>query len=158
VTRSYLISDEPTPGTISRVSVNPFWPLMCVMFAGAGVSWVWFVLNGFAIGSPTRRRELIVAVGGGIGSALLMATIGSFYAGGAVGDTAIPYLMLIVVVWKLGISYGLYMLQADSFAIYEYYGGTVQNGWPGLIIGLVGWNLARASALSNFPLLIGVLS
>jgi hypothetical protein len=158
VTQGYQISDEPSPGTFSQISVNPFWPLMSVMFAGAGVSWAWFVLNGFAIGSPTRRRESIMAIAGLAGSALLIAVIGSFYASGAVGDAAIPYLMLIVVVWKLGICYGLYLLQAGSFDIYEYYGGRVQSGWPGLIVGLLGWNLARASALSDFPLLIGVLS
>ena len=74
------------------------------------------------------------------------------------GETALPYLLLILVVWKLGISYVLYMLQASSFGIYEYYGGTVQNGWIGLILTYIAWRMLLLPALTDFPLLGVALS
>lgn len=156
---TYHIPDEPRPGGLSHITVNPFWPLLCVMFAGAGVSWTWFVLNGIAMGSPTRKRELGIAIGGLAGNlALLLGVLGSYDRLGIDGQLALPYLLLVVVVWKIGVSYVLYMLQAGSFGIYEFYGGTVQNGWFALILAIVGWRMLLAPALSGVPLLAAALS
>ncbi len=69
---AYHIPDEPRPAGLAHMTVNPFWPLLCVMFVGAGFSWAWFVLNGIAMGSPTRRRELWIAIGGLLGNAVLL--------------------------------------------------------------------------------------
>ena len=33
------VADEPLPGPLQRIAVNPFWPLLAVMFGGAWVSW-----------------------------------------------------------------------------------------------------------------------
>jgi hypothetical protein len=155
----YHVPDEPRPGKLSHVIVNPFWPLLCVMFVGAGVSWAWFVLNGFAMGSPTRKRELGIAIVGLAGNvALLLGVLGSHDRLGVDSELALPYLLLVVVVWKIGASYWLYMLQAGSFGIYEYYGGNVQNGWFALILAVVGWRMLIAPVLSGVPLIAAALS
>ena len=136
------------------MTVNPFWPLLCVMFVGAGMSWTWFVLNGIAMGSPTRKRELGIAIGGLLGNVVLLLGVSGTYENlGVDGELALPYLLLVAVVWKLGVSYVLYTLQAGSFGIYEYYEGTVQNGWFGLILTYIAWRMLLAPALSGVPLL-----
>ena len=155
----YHIPDEPRPGGLAHVTVNPFWPMLCVMFVGAGMSWTWFVLNGIAMGSPTRKRELALAVGGLIGNLVLLIGVGETYDRlGIDGRVILPYLLLVVLVWKLGVSYVLYMLQAGSFGIYEYYGGNVQNGWIGLILAYLAWNMLLAPAMKNAPLIVAALS
>jgi hypothetical protein len=156
---AYHIPDEPRPGGLAHVTVNPFWPMLCVMFVGAGLSWTWFVLNGIAMGSPTRKRELAIAIGGLVGNAvLLIGVIATHDQLGFDGQLTLPYLLLVVVVWKLGVSYVLYMLQAGSFGIYEYYGGTVQNGWIGLILAYLAWTMLLAPALNGAPLILAALS
>lgn len=155
----YHIPDEPRPGGLAHVTVNPFWPMLCVMFVGAGMSWTWFVLNGIAMGSPTRKRELAIAVGGLIGNLVLLIGVwGTYDRLGIDGRLILPYLLLVVLVWKLGVSYVLYMLQAGSFGIYEYYGGKVQNGWIGLILAYFAWNMLLAPAMKNVPLIVAALS
>ena len=52
---SYRIGDEPRPGALARVAVDPMWPLLAVMLGGVWLSWPWFVLNGVVVGSPTRQ-------------------------------------------------------------------------------------------------------
>ncbi len=84
--------------------------------------------------------------------------MGTYQNLGLESETALPYLLLIVVVWKLAVSYVLYMLQASSFGIYEYYDGKVQNGWFGLILTYIAWRMLLVPALSEFPLLVAVLS
>ena len=156
---TYHIPDEPRPGGLAHVTVNPFWPMLCVMFVGAGMSWTWFVLNGIAMGSPTRKREMGIAIGGLVGNlVLLLGVLGTFDRLGFDGELTLPYLLLVVVVWKLAISYVLYMLQAGSFGIYEYYGGTVQNGWIGLILAYLAWNMLLVPALKGAPLIVAALS
>jgi hypothetical protein len=155
----YHIPDEPRPGGLAHVTVNPFWPMLCVMFVGAGMSWTWFLLNGIAMGSPTRKRELALAVGGLFGNLVLLIGVGETYDRlGIDGKLILPYLWLVVLVWKLGVSYVLYMLQAGSFGIYEYYGGNVQNGWIGLILAYLAWNMLLAPAMKNAPLIVAALS
>ena len=159
MTTAYHIPDEPRPGGLAHVTVNPFWPLLCVMFVGAGISWTWFVLNGIAMGSPTRKRELAIAIGGLVGNAvLLVGVVATHDRLGFDGQLTLPYLLLVVIVWKLGVSYVLYMLQAGSFGIYEYYGGTVQNGWIGLILAYLAWTMLLAPALKGAPLILAALS
>lgn len=131
----YQIIDEPQPGGLSSIVVQPFWPLLGIMFVGPGFSWSWFVLNGFAMGSPTRKRELSVALAGVAGSAVLVAVLGSLFLGEIVPDPAKPYLILVHVVFRLAVSYALYSMQSRTFGIYEYYGGQARNGLPVVVLG-----------------------
>ncbi len=126
--RTYQIMDEPSPGGLSRVAVQPFWPLLAVMFGGAWLSWPWFVVNAFAIGSPTRRREIILASCGFGGNIVLSVGMVVLFYNEIVPRAGGPYLGLVLLVWKLGVSYWLYVLQSRTFGLYEYYGGPVHNG------------------------------
>jgi hypothetical protein len=125
-TESYHIADEPNPGPMAHLTVNPIWPLFGVMFGGAWLSWPWFLFNSFAMGSPTRRRETLWCLGSFVVSALLFAVI--VFLAETMGQTAIPYLLMGLTIWKLGVSYRLYTLQARPFELHQYYGGPVRNG------------------------------
>jgi len=149
--------DEPQASGLSQVAVQPFWPLLAIMFGGAWLSWPWFVLNAHAIGSPTRRKEMILAACGFAGSLVIGLGIGALLIGEVLPRGAAPYLILVPVVWKIGVSYWLYALQSRTFGLYEYFGGSVQNG---LIVILAGYFARRAVLGSVFdaaPLLALVL-
>jgi hypothetical protein len=135
VTATYHIPDEPRPIALSRFAVQPFWPLFGAMFGGSWLSWPWFVFNGFAIGSPTRNKELLLALVGFAGNFILKIGFGVLLTAELLPEVLAPYLYLVILVWRLAISYWLYVLQSQSFGIYEYYGGTVQNGVFILVLG-----------------------
>lgn len=151
---TYRLPDEPRPGALAHLAVHPTWPLFGLMFGGAWLSWPWFVLNGFAVGSPTRRRELLVVLLGLAGTALLVA--GVMFAGGShVIETrrAIRWAMLVPTGWKLAITYALYILQARTFEIHEHYGGVVRNG----ILVVVASTFVAPVVLKPLPVLVRVV-
>lgn len=125
---SYRIADEPTPGALAYLAVNPLWPFMAVMFGGIWLSWGWFIINGVAVGSPTRKREWLWIAAGVVVAIGLLATIFYLSAAGVIAKTYIKYALLSVVAWKIGVTYVLYNLQSHSIELYEYYGGRLQNG------------------------------
>jgi hypothetical protein len=133
----YRLADEPQPGTMARLAVRPLWPLLGVMFAGPWLSWPWFVFNAFAVGSPTRTRELRMAAVGLVGSAVLVAALSMLFSRQVIDGGSLRYLMTVVILWQLAITYSLYTLQARTFGIYEYYGGAVQNGLPVLFVAFI---------------------
>ena len=141
---SYRILDDPLPGRLAQVAVNPLWPLLAVMFGGSWLSWPWFALNGFAVGSPTRKRELALAVGGFAGTLGLAIGLGYLAGTRVLTGVAVQYAFVSLTVWKLAVSYLLFHLQNRSFHLYEYYGGTVRNG---LAVALLGGFLARRPVL-----------
>jgi hypothetical protein len=156
--RGYQIADEPQPGPMASVAVQPFWPLLGVMFGGSWLSWPWFIVNSLAVGSPTRRREVALAIVGFVGNAALVLALGSLLFTEIVPETFAPYLVLVQIVWRLGVSYWLYVLQARTFGIYEYYGGPVRNGLPILIVGYFAGRLVIGPALQAVPFLRLVLA
>lgn len=125
---SYRIGDEPQPGRLAQVAVNPVWPLLAVMFGGAGLSWPWFALNSLALGSPHRRQELAWVVGGFAGNVALLLLILSLANAGILAGLGLSYAVIVLTVWKLAVSYWLYTLQGRSFGLYRYFGGPVRNG------------------------------
>lgn len=148
---SYRIADEPRPTRLGQLAVRPFWPLFAVMLAGTWLSWPWFVVNAFAVGSPNRRRETLVAVLGVIGTAALI--VGIIFVGRGLSEGQQTYLPLLLVGWKLGISYWLFFLQAETFELYEYFGGTVKNGMLGVALGFMLQSRVIEAASSLHPLL-----
>ena len=59
---------------MSKLAVSPLWPMLGVMFGGAWLSWSWFALNSFAIGSASRKREIwLIAFGLALTSGSLAA-------------------------------------------------------------------------------------
>ncbi len=133
---SYRIEDEPRPGGLARWAVNPVWPLFVVMFGGAAWSWSWFVLNGFALGSPTRKRETVWAVSGAIGNVVLVAGILVIASSGLIEQLGVRYTLVGLTVWKLAVSYRLFMLQSRTFHLFEYFGGQARNG---MLVVFVAW-------------------
>jgi hypothetical protein len=125
---SYRIADEPVPSRFSHLAVHPLWPLLAMMLAGAWLSWPWYAVNGFALGSPTRRRELVVALGGFLAVFATLWGLGTAIEMGWLGELSRRYAPIPLSVVKLGISYWLFVAQARSFQLYEHFGGVVRNG------------------------------
>ena len=132
---TYQIADEPRPQGLAHLIVNPVWCLFAFMFAGVWLSWPWFILNGFWMGSPSRNRELVTALFGVVGSFALATVLL-----GAVGREWIPERwvgtsMAVFVVWKLFVSYRLFALQSRTFDLHQYYGGVARNGLIPVLLG-----------------------
>jgi hypothetical protein len=129
---SYAIADEPQPGSLAQYAVNPFWPLVAFMFAGVWASWTWFLFNGYVVGSPTFRKECRMVLMGLCGTLVFFfggsAVIGSLVDSAADVKKYSPYLLSILLLWKLWISYLLMHEQGRTFEIFEHYGGKVRNG------------------------------
>ena len=74
---TYHLADEPRPGGLAHLAVQPFWPLLAMMLAGSWLALPWFVVNALAVGSPTRGKEIglaVLAFAGSLG--LVLAVIG----------------------------------------------------------------------------------
>jgi hypothetical protein len=125
---TYRILDEPRPGTLGNFVVNPVFPLLAMMMAGTWLGVPWIILNGFAMGSVTRRKETVLAVLVLPGTFLLFMLLGMLLKAGILTQASMPYALVIITVWKLGLAYVLFDLQQRSFALHEYYGGVVRNG------------------------------
>jgi hypothetical protein len=143
----YRIVDEPRPAGWARLAVDPVWPLFAFMFAGTWLSWLWFAVNGAAVGSPTRRREGGLVLGGIAGSVVIAFVAGSLMSAGVLGPSSWWVGQLALVLWKLGITYWLFELQRRSFELYRYFGGTLRSGIPIVVLGY----LLRSSVIDLMP-------
>ncbi len=133
----YKIFDEPQPSNWNHLAVNPQWPLFGIMFAGAWLSFIWYAFNGYALGCPNRLKTLFLAIGGFVGSIVFALLIYFMINIDIVNKENIQYILLLLLCWKLGVAYYLYMLQSRTFNIYEHFGNTVQNGIFVVIAGSV---------------------
>ncbi|QRK10960.1 hypothetical protein JQX13_13345 [Archangium violaceum] len=125
---TYRIQDEPRPGALGHLVVNPVFPLLATMMGGVWLGLPWFVFNGFAMGSTTRIKELVLALLVVPGTLLLFFLLGTLVQQGVLTKTSAPYAGVGITVWKLAMGYVLFNLQQRSFALHEYYGGVVRNG------------------------------
>jgi hypothetical protein len=153
----YRIADEPKPSGLAHLAVNPFWPFLGVMFGGVWLSWPWFVLNGFAIGSPTRRKEIAIAAGGLALCAVLLLGVAALTARGYIPQTRIPYVILLLTAVKLGVTYWLHIVQSSTFEVYEYYGGIARQGILPVLAGFYLTEAAGAKLLAAAPFLFVLL-
>ena len=134
---SYVICDEPRPSPLRDYVVRPSAPLLAMMLGGAWLAWPWFIVNSIALGSPTRRREIAMVLIAIAGSALLAVTAIALVDAGVIHtETQARLAGLVIRTWKLGMACWLVTLQARTFHVYEYYGGTVRSARPVLIAGL----------------------
>lgn len=125
---AYRIADEPAPGRLAGLAVNPFWPLLALMVAGFWLALPWFALNAAALGSATRRREWLW-LGGGL---LVTGALGAALVAG-VGLEVVPvrafrYLVVGLVALRLVVAYAVYTLQQPTFELYRHFGGAGRNG------------------------------
>lgn len=128
---AYQIIDEPSPGKLSRFTVDPMWPLFAFMFGGPFISWAWSLFNSFALGSPSRKREIIAVCLGLLGYfAVLIAMTSSEM----LRDLGPVYIRLALVVVGLFACYYLYLKQSAACEIHQYFGGVLMNGIPGVIL------------------------
>jgi len=124
---TYTLPDEPKPSTLSRMSTDPVWPLLAMMFAGAWLSLPWFAFNAWAFGSPERGRETAIALGG-IAALFMTLLMLLSVIGGGVPEWSVSYLLLLLTLEKLALAYWLYHLQSPGFAMHTYFGGASFNG------------------------------
>jgi hypothetical protein len=124
----YRIPDEPHPSAQEGLIVDPLWPLFAQMLVGSWLALPWFVINGLALGSPTKRREWLLAGASLLGSAAMVWTIALVWSTPAVQSVDPAYGLLGVTVLKLGCAYGLYMVQQRPFELWRHYGGRPKNG------------------------------
>jgi hypothetical protein len=155
-TIAYRILDEPRPGGLARFAVNPMWPLLSYMFGGAWFAWIWFLANGRAIGSATKTRELVVVLVGIVGIVALAIGMGLLYQAGIIPKGSALYALLVVTVWKLGITYWLFTLQSRSFELYQYFGQPVRNGLAIVVLALL--VKPAVKSLSTNPLWLLVMT
>lgn len=131
MTATYQIIDEPSPGKLSRFTVDPMWPLFAFMFGGPFISWAWSLFNGLALGSPSRGREALAV---GLGLLAYFAVLIGVAATGLLQQLSPVYVRTALVVVSLATCYYLYLKQSVASEIYQYFDGTLMNGIPGVIL------------------------
>lgn len=135
MTVAYRIPDEPLDGGTRGWGIEPFWPLLAVMLAGAWLSAGLFAINAWFLRGPTWGREIALAAAMLAGTVVLVFAIDAAYASGTLSQPALKYALLVVVVWKLALAYWIFFLQQTGFALYEYFGGRGQSGLLVVIVG-----------------------
>jgi hypothetical protein len=144
----YRLPDEPQPSAAAQYVVDPFWPLLSTMMAGAWLGLPWLAINGWLFGSPTRVREALLCAAGLVGAVVLYFAIVYAIGSGLLDKDNAEYAVLAIVAWKLACAYAATMLQSSSLELYEYFGGTKKNG---VIVLLLGAFLLR-------PVVLGALA
>lgn len=123
---SYRIIDEPAPTRGPWIAVNPFWPLLALVLTGILPGVLWFLYNGRALGSATRRRELVVGAIGILGALACASALQALRP--SVPSAVFPYVGLLLVGWKVSIGYLLHIDQARSLELYLHFGGRPGKG------------------------------
>lgn len=145
----YRLDDEPVPGMLARLAVEPLWPLLALMLGGFWLGLPWFVFNGFAVGSPTRVREAVIAVLGLFGAVVIAFALIYLWQAGYIHKDGLQYALLVLVVWKLMVAYALFVAQSATIEIYQYYGGGLNRfGMPVMLLGAF---VLRGVVLGSLP-------
>ena len=131
---AYRLPDEPLPSGLTRYAVDPMWPLLALMLGGNAFGLIWFVVNGLALGSPTRTREWVLVAISLLGSAGLVFGLDSLAIAGWLQGSELRYAALSIITLKLATAYAIYMMQSRCFEIWEHYGGMARNGLPLLLV------------------------
>jgi hypothetical protein len=134
----YRVIDEPRPGALAHLCVNPYWVMLTLMLGGAWIGWPWFVLNALALGSATKTREIAIAA---LSLALNCGLVyGVFYAVETKALTVehARYVLIAVPTIKLGLAYFVFRMQERSHGLYVYFGGEDRRGVLPLMAGIFG--------------------
>ncbi|NKF48995.1 hypothetical protein G3R49_00200 [Shewanella sp. WXL01] len=131
---TYQVIDEPQHSKMSKVTVNPMWPLLSSMVGGALFGWLWFAVNSFALNSPNRGKELLTIVIALFVFVAAHVATGIFLNNGYLKGIPVDYVILILLCMKLVFSYKLFLMQMKSFSVYTHFEGKVANPVAGLIL------------------------
>jgi hypothetical protein len=153
---SYQIADEPQESSLSAYVVRPDAPLLAMMLCGAWLAWPWFAFNSIALGSPTKRKELGLCVVAVAGTAVLAAIVIALWRAGIVRGTSLRFALLAITTWKLTLAYYICVIQARTFHVYEYYGGTVRS--PRAVLGAGTYLRSLIVGISDNPLWIIIVA
>ncbi len=122
----YRIVDEPVQTRVSRLAVRPLWPWLALALGGAWAGVPWFAVNAFALGSPTRKKELTLALLLPVASVCLFGAV--ILLAMQLPKGAVPYLLIPVHFLKLLVGYLLLTWQSRAFQLHEHFGGEIRNG------------------------------
>lgn len=112
---AYVIVDEPSRPLFPGLVVDPFAPLLATVCAGSLVGLAWMVLNGWAMSSPTRRRETAIAVAAIAALVALVAFAMILVGTGSMPRSAAGPVATLLRALPLGAGYAVYVRQAPSF-------------------------------------------
>ena len=118
----YRIADEPRPGRLNRLVLNPFIIFLLSMLLTFVVGCVWLLFNAFAMGSPYAKRNLFVVIGSVV--VFVIAYFGGIAVLSASAlpiETFAPYLRLAFTVFWIVLCYYLFMSQMKVYPIFQYY-------------------------------------
>jgi hypothetical protein len=132
----YRIPDEPRPGALERVIVNPLWPLLALMLVGPWLGLPWLVFNSVALGSPSLRGDIAAAMAAIFGTLLFGWILMQPGVAQSIPRESIKYWLLIVVSLHLGFGYLIYLRQQSAYSIFEYYGGKPAMGYLAVVVAM----------------------
>lgn len=112
---AYVIVDEPSRPLFPGLVVDPFAPLLATVCAGSLVGLAWMVLNGWAMSSPTRRRETAIAVAAIAALVALVAFAVIMLGTGLATERAAGLAILLLRGITLAAAYAVYRCHATSF-------------------------------------------
>jgi hypothetical protein len=127
VSAAYHILDEPRGSRTSALIVNPFWPLLGLMLAGAWLGALLFALNAWLLRGPSWFRELALSVAILAGSPLIFLGLVVMDNHGWLPAGSAQYALLLIVVWKLCVAYWIFFLQQTAFSLHEYFSAHTQT-------------------------------
>ena len=133
----YRLPDEPQPGMLAANACDPLWPFLGMMLVGTWFGLGWFAFNTFALGSPTRSRELALIALALIGSAALVFALDAAFAHGWLDKRSMRYAVLSLTCLRLGCGYALSVLQNRVFELHTYFGGAAAAGGAVLVGAMV---------------------
>lgn len=115
-------------GAPKQLVVRPTWPLLAFMFGGVWLAWPWFLLNEYLMRSDDLQRQAKLVLLGLLGSILLAYLVIWLLQIQVLDVREARYAALLLLTWKLGISYALHSRQSQSFELWNYFGGEGRNG------------------------------
>jgi hypothetical protein len=124
-------------GAAKQPVVQPAWPLLAFMFAGVWLAWPWFLLNEYLMRSDDLQRQAKVVLLGFVGAFGLAFLVIALYNRQILDLREARYAMLLLLTWKLGISYALHSRQSQSYQLWSYFGGEGRSGVMVVIIGSI---------------------
>ena len=126
----YHIIDEPKPKRHERFIVDPLGIFFVSVFVPLfwmppllGKFWIpiiWLLANSYLLGSPTFRKEIVIAVLGCLSFVGVWLSIGFITQNKEQLTTIVPYIKVLTQAVFFFTLYMIVFQQAGSFAIHEY--------------------------------------